>query len=219
MRQWQRQFRLNGQKQPHAIPTCSINYGDVSGERNHSGQPHQEGLREKLLKADEYFTVKFDREYITVSPLQHADCVDDELRKMYWCLCSAPPKSTFITCDSPVVVRFSTGKGVAFGGGFGHPSATVTFPISPNVCLYLSRTLNRKAITLTPTAVKKLNRRMAINAERNIFASERSAGVEKLVEKYSITRNFPRIDSKEIIKRFRSRGTQASGDPSSPLPV
>ena len=81
----------------------------------------KEGLREKLLKADEYFTVKFDREYITVSPLQHADCVDDELRKMYWCLCSAPPKSTFITCDSPVVVRFSTGKGVAFGGAFRTP--------------------------------------------------------------------------------------------------
>ena len=171
----------------------------------------KEGLREALLKADEYFTVKFDREYITVSPLQHADCVDDELRKMYWCLCSAPPKYTFITCDSPVVVRFSTGKGVAFGGGFGHPTATITFPISPNVCLYLSRTLNRKAVTLTPEAVKKMNRRMAINAERHVFASEKSAGVEKLVEKYSITRSLPRIDSKELIESFRSRGKIKSG--------
>ncbi|ULA62070.1 MAG: hypothetical protein LZF60_420004 [Nitrospira sp.] len=168
----------------------------------------KEILREKLLNADEHFTVKFDQKYITFSPLHYAECVREELLKMYWCLCTGPQNFAFITCDAPVVVRFRGKKGVGYGGGFGHPTATVVFPVSPNVCLYMSRNFKGKAIHVTAEFVKKMNRRMAFNAERNVYASERSAGIEKLVEKYSFTQSLPRIDAKEIKESFRNRKTQ-----------
>lgn len=165
----------------------------------------KEQVREKILAFDEHFIVKFDPQYVTFSPLQYADDIFKELKKMYWCLCSAPSGSAFITSDSPVVVRFRKNAGLAFGGGFGHPTAQVTFPISPKVCLYLSRTFNCKATLVKSTVVKKLNRRTAINAERYVFASERITGIEKLVRKYAFTRNQPRVDTKEFIEHIRNR--------------
>lgn len=165
----------------------------------------KEQFRKLALNFDENFTVKIDAKYATLSPLAQADAVCNELKKMYWCLCSAPKEWDFITSDSPVVVRFRKGDGVAFGGGFGHPTAQVTFPISPRVCLYLSRTFNRKAVAVNPTFVKNANRRTAINAERYVFASQLSEGIEKLAKKYSVTRKQPRLDKGEMVEDMRIR--------------
>lgn len=162
-------------------------------------------VRALLFNFDENFIVKIDTKYATLSPLRHADAVCIELKKMYWCLCSAPREWDFITSDSPVVVRFRKGNGVAFGGGFAHPTAQVTLPISPRVCLYLSRTFNRKSASVNSAFVKMVNRRMAINAERYVFASSMSEGIERLVKKYSDTRQSPRCDKAEIIDDMRTR--------------
>lgn len=97
----------------------------------------KEQVREMLLNLDQHVTVKIDQKYATFSPLGHADAIYDELINFYWCLCTAPSGWNFITSDSPVVVRFHKDNGFAFGGGFGHPTAKVTFPISPRVCLHL----------------------------------------------------------------------------------
>jgi hypothetical protein len=165
----------------------------------------KEQVREILLNFDDNFTVKIDPKYATFSPLGHADTIFDELKKFYWCLCTAPPGWNFITSDSPVVVRFRKGDGVAFGGGFGHPTAQVTFPISPRVCLYLSRTFRFKTVSVNSTVLKNVNRRTAINAERYVFASQLSEGIEKLIKKYSFTRKQPRLDKAEMIENIKIR--------------
>jgi hypothetical protein len=174
----------------------------------------KEQFRKLALNFDENFTVKVDAKYATLSPLAHADAVCNELKKMYWCLCFAPKEWDFITSDSPVVVRFRKGNGVAFGGGFGHPTAQVTFPISPRVCLYLSRNHRWKSVSVSSTFVKNANRRTAINAERYVFASQGSEGIEKLVKKYSFTRKQPRLDKDEMIENMRHRAKHRK----SPLP-
>jgi hypothetical protein len=170
----------------------------------------KEHFRKLAFNFDENFTIKFDTKYTTLSPLAYADAINNELKKMCWCLCSAPKERNFITSDFPVVVRFGKGKNFAFGGGFGHPTAQVTFPISPKVCLYLSRTYRRKAVLVDSSFVKEANRRMVINAERYIFASQLSEGIEKLVKKYSYTRQLPRLDKAEVIENMRKRKPQQS---------
>ena len=154
---------------------------------------------------EEHFIVKVDSKYATLSPLQHADDIYDELKKMYWCLCTAPTDWNFITSDSPVVVRFRKEDGVAFGGGFGHSTAQIIFPISPQVCLYLSRNFRYKAVKVNSSFVKNAHRRTAINAERFVFASLPSDGIEKLVKKYALTRHQPKLDRDEMIENIKNR--------------
>ena len=175
----------------------------------------KEQFRKLALNFDENFTVKIDAKYATLSPLAHADAVCNELKKMYWCLCSAPKEWDFITSDSPIVVRFKKGKGFGFGGGFGHPTAQVTFPISPRVCLLLSRNFKWKAFAVNSSFVKDANQRMAINADRYVFASRLSEGTEKLTKKYSYTREMPRLDKAEVIEGMRKRKHRNSHRPPS----
>lgn len=174
-------------------------------EKSISPELTKDKFREMAENFGEHFIVKFDSKYLTFSPLQHADAIFEELKKMYWCLCSAPTGWSFITSDSPLVVRFRKGDGVAFGGGFGHPTAQVIFPISPHVCLYLSRNFRYKAFNVNSTFVKNANRRTAINAERFVFASLPSDGIEKLVKKYAFTRHQPRLDKDEMIENMKNR--------------
>jgi hypothetical protein len=124
----------------------------VAGDSITSKLFTKEQVREKLLHFDKHFIVKIDQKYTTFSPLPHADAIYSELTKMYWCLCTAPAGIHFITCDSPVVVRFKKGDGV----GFGHPTAEVTFPISPNVCIVLTRYNKYKALSVDSEFVKKV---------------------------------------------------------------
>ncbi|MEI8015198.1 MAG: DUF4238 domain-containing protein [Nitrospira sp.] len=165
----------------------------------------KEQIREQLLNFDEHFIVKFDQKYVTFSPMVHSDAIFTELKKMFWCLSTAPAGMHFITSDSPVVVRFKKGDGAGFGGGFGHPTAEVTFPISPTVCLWLSRHNRYKALPITSESVKNMNRRMAINSERYVFAHELRNGTESLVKKHSFTRQQPRLDKDEVIESIRAR--------------
>lgn len=165
----------------------------------------KEKISEMAKNLDEHFVVKFDPQYTTFSPLMHAEAIFNELKSMYWCLCSAPKGWDFITSDSPVVVRFRKERGVAFGGGFGHPTAKVIFPISPQVCLYLSRNFPYKAKKVNSSFVKNANRDTAINAERFVFASLHSDGIENLVKKYAFTRHQSRLDKNEMIENMRNR--------------
>ena len=91
-----------------------------------------------------------------------------------------------------------------FGGGFGHPTAEVTFPISPNVCIGLTRYNKYKALSVDSEFVKKVNRRMALNAERYVFSHELKKGIESLVKKNSFTRQLPRVDKEEILANLRA---------------
>lgn len=174
-------------------------------EKTISPELTKDKFREMAEKFDEHFLVKIDPKYATFSPLKHWDAIFNELKKMYWCLCSAPTGWSFITSDSPVTVRFRKEGGVAFGGGFGHPTAQIIFPISPQVCLYLSRNFRYKAFNVNSTFVKNANRRTAINAERFVFSSLLSDGIEKLVKKYAFTRLQPRLDKDEMIANMRNR--------------
>jgi len=186
-----------------------------------SGPPPigKEEYRKLALEVDQRFVLQVDPEHATLSPLAHADAICQELKKMYWCLCSAPKDTDFITSDSPLVVRFrKESGGLAFGGGFGHQAAQVTFPLSPRACLYLSRTCRWKALSVSSTFVKNANRRTVINAERYVFASQRSSGIEKLVKKYAGTRHHPRIDKQEVIEDMRRRAIQRQSALSGPQP-
>lgn len=116
----------------------------------------KEQMREMILHFDEHFIVKFDQRYTTFSPMRHADVIFDQLKGMYWCLCTAPDSAHFITADTPVVVRFKKGKGFGFGGGFGHATAEVTFPISPTVCIWLTRHNKYKRLRITSKFVKEI---------------------------------------------------------------
>lgn len=62
------------------------------------------------------------------------------LLELNWSICDAPSGADFLTGDSPVtsIALFDDGM-VQFGANFVHPNFEVSFPISPSVCLYLTK--------------------------------------------------------------------------------
>jgi hypothetical protein len=67
-----------------------------------------------------------------------------------WCVCRAPSHEYYITGDCPLVcfVLKENGKAM-FGAGFRLPNVEVSFPLTPEICLYLDRrhTQNYRAIS------------------------------------------------------------------------
>jgi hypothetical protein len=91
-----------------------------------------------------------------------------------------------------------------FGGGFGLPNAEVTFPLSPDKCLYLDRKNTSAYRAVSKKIVKEINRRTAWMADRFIISMIRTNYVNRIVEKSSVTIKKPKMDKKELIKIFKS---------------
>ena len=125
---------------------------------------------------------------------------------MNWCLCRAPSNMYFITSDCPLVCFVPNDNGTAiFGGGFGLPNAEVTFPLSPQKCLYLDKKHTQKYRAISKTVLKEINKRTAWTAERMIISHHRNNYVERLNKWASGSLKLPKIDKERFIDDFNKR--------------
>jgi len=121
-----------------------------------------------------------------------------------WCLCSAPSGSFFITSDAPACVFVLEADGRAIlGGGLGRRDAEVILPLSPDVCLLLSRKHAARRMAVGKEAVRGFNRRTAAHSERFIISPYRAAGVAELTDEWRHTRQRPKLDPEAIEKEMR----------------
>jgi hypothetical protein len=115
------------------------------------------------------------------------------LVSMNWRLMRATESMNFITSDCPVCPCVIEERRAKFGSLFDHPRVEVTFPLSPQVCLVLSRKESFLGALSDGIALREVNRRTAFMAERFVYARQRSKGVQDLVSHFSYTRRSPKI--------------------------
>jgi len=158
-----------------------------------------------LENFEENFHVSMSKKPAMAMSLLLTEEVDRQLLNMNWCIYRAPRDSFFITCDSPLVCFVLDKNGMAtFGGGFGLPNAEVTFPLSPDECLYLDRKQTNAYRAISKKIVKEINRRTAWMAERFIISMIRTNCVKRIVEESSVTIKEPKMDKKKLIQIFKS---------------
>lgn len=158
-----------------------------------------------LQSADKDFKFTMNEKPAMLLNLMMTEDIHLQLLEMNWCLCRAPSNSHFICSDSPLVCFVLDGDGrAAFGGGYSLPSVEVTFPISPERCLYLNRKPTQKYRAVSQEFVKEINRRTAWAAERFIIATDKTDQIKNICEWASQSTELPKIDKNEVIRRFKN---------------
>jgi hypothetical protein len=170
-----------------------------------------EELRDLVGNVERRFEIRVNDTFALATTLRMFETVEKRLREFYWCLSTAPPSSEFISCDSPLVIVFREGNKMGLGGGFGHPNAEVSFPLSPKVCLTLDRRTNLKRKILGDSGVLELNRRAAAVAERYIFSAQKTQYVHKLVEAFAVTRKMPKVSRNALRAHLESKSGLIKG--------
>ncbi len=164
-----------------------------------------EEMQNILKNFEENFLVSMSKKPAMAMSLLLTDEVNGQLLDMNWCIWRAPHDSFFITCDSPLVCFVLEKNGMAtLGGGFGLPNAEVTFPLSPDKCLYLDRKHTQSYRDVCKKMVREINRRTAWIAERFIISKIKTNYVKRILETSSVTIKMPKMDKKKLIQNFKS---------------
>ncbi|MEW6145133.1 MAG: DUF4238 domain-containing protein [Thermodesulfobacteriota bacterium] len=118
-----------------------------------------------------------------------------QLMDMNWCLCRSQSDILYVTSDAPLVPLASRYDGLPqIGVGYGLRDVEVTMPISPTLCIHMSRKPLQKYRAVNKDFVKEINRRTSWNAEKMIISSIRSNNVYKLNSWASNSLTQPKID-------------------------
>jgi hypothetical protein len=157
--------------------------------------------QEFLKSTDKNFKVSMNEKFAMGMSLLMTQDVFLQLLEMNWCLCRAPSGSYFICSDMPLVSFVLDNDGRAmFGGGLSLPSVQVTFPISPEKCLYLDRKQSQRYRAASKAFVREINRRTAWAAERFIISTNKTKYVQELCTWASRSIELPKLDKDEILK-------------------
>jgi len=100
----------------------------------------------------------------------------------------APESMDFVTSDSPLSVCAALPDGrVEVGAGIGLPTAEVVLPLSPRRALHLARAPLPRRRRASVSHARAFNRRIAVQAERLVFASRFAKRTVNLVADVSWT--------------------------------
>jgi hypothetical protein len=146
-----------------------------------------------LRNIEERLKLSIQNEYPLVASLQQAETIRDELMAMDWGMGEAPKDTFYLTGDTPLCVFLPSDDGRAsFGGGFGQKAVEVTFPLSPNRCLFIRRQAS------TQLSLREINRRTAHVAEQYVISPYRSPPADAFVEHARQTHGLPKMDREEF---------------------
>ncbi len=162
-----------------------------------------EQMQAILESTDKDFYISFNEKPAMALSLKMSKAIHYELVRMNWCLCRAPSDTEFISGDAPLVcfVLDKNGRAI-FGGGYGTPNAEVTFPLSPEKCLYLDHRHNQRYRAVNHKLVKEINKRTAWAAERFIVSRHKSDYAAELSFWSSKSINMPKMDKRELFRQF-----------------
>jgi Protein of unknown function (DUF4238) len=156
-----------------------------------SGVPFEEQLN-KLAKIKLEYTTKVP-DFVFARNVVRTSVFERVLYLMDWAFFRSSENQDFITSDNPVV--FSTGRGLK------HDDAVIFFPLSRKLCLQgMWRSQYRGAyVQATNSQIGVINRYVAQNADREIYASYKSRVLADFVYKWIDTFESPN-------ERIRHRG-------------
>jgi hypothetical protein len=109
------------------------------------------------------------------------------LVQMEWVLVAASPGTEYVTSDNPVCREApARDERSAWNPGLGLASVEVTFPITREFALLASwQPFTRRHLVASPAAVREVNRRTVMSAQRFVYSPGKSVGLLRLVKKHS----------------------------------
>jgi len=159
-----------------------------------------------LSEAPDKFNISMNKKAATGMSLISTFDIFYELIHMNWCLYRSPSNIHFITSDCPLVSFVLDDKGNAlFRAGIKLQNVQITFPISPEKCLYLDRKNKKRYRAVNKKVVKEINKRSAWTSERFLISHIRMKSVQKLCDWSSSTLNQKKIDKNKLKKEFEKR--------------
>ncbi len=170
-----------------------------------SGDLTVEEVQNILENTDKNIKVKMNEKVAMAVSISTTEALYTELLQMNWCLYRAPSNAFFICGDAPLVCFVLNPDGTAiFGGGFRLPNAEITFPISPEKCIYIDRKHPHKYRAVSHRVVKEINRRTAWAAERFIISTHKCNYSSELLQWSAKSIEKPKMDKKELLKLFET---------------
>lgn len=159
-----------------------------------------------LSEAPDKFNISMNKKAATGISLISTRDIFYELIHMNWCVYRSPSKIYFITSDCPLVTFVLDDKDNAlFGAGIKLKNVQITFPISPEKCLYLDRKNKKRYRAVNKKVVNEINKRTAWTAERFLISHIRMKSVQKLCDWSSSTLNQKKIDKNMLKKEFEKK--------------
>lgn len=105
--------------------------------------------------------------------------------KMNWRFLIATDDFKFATCDNPLCYVDPTHDPKSwYGFGLGNKNIEVTFPISKDLAFLGTWTKKDGYTQSTNNLVKSVNHRTCLNASRFVYASQKSGGLNRVVQRY-----------------------------------
>jgi Protein of unknown function (DUF4238) len=172
--------------------------------------PDMHATKEKLREAidvaqdPERMRLSPSGNFTVRSPFLFADEIAPPLVLMNWSFLESPQNVDFVTSDSPVSVYAVDARGYAHVGvGFGLRTAEITFPITPRVALRLAWREQPQYRTITERLAWNINRRAALQAHRQVYASKKSRRLLALVQEAAAGEPEHRVLSHGPLIQFR----------------
>lgn len=104
------------------------------------------------------------------------------LNKHTWSIIRAPEGIEWITSDNPVVrLNYYEEGSYDFKGGWGNKGSEIIFPLSPKLLLYTQVGNEARMNTVSIELATTLNRFIAENAHRHIFASNPTDEISNII--------------------------------------
>lgn len=142
-----------------------------------------EELRKWVLEGE--YDIKANPEFALGMALSTTREVFSVFLGMKWTFVKATDEYKFLTGDNPLFYCDPTHDPNSFYGvGLLNKNVEVTFPISKDLALFASWKGKEGYIQAKNKLVKDINRRTVLAALRFVFSSERSDGINKLVQKH-----------------------------------
>jgi len=155
--------------------------------------PTKDGLLRFKMKDKHALKMSFDT----------VEVISSLFMQMNWSLCITK-KSFFITSDAPLTVLSKIGKGFIIGSGFAMQNASISFPLSPKVCLVGKYMPLKNKVYVEGDYVDSINKRTIYMAERFVISTYRSNKICKAV-KNCPNYQKPRLDEEILKNNFRKK--------------
>jgi hypothetical protein len=146
----------------------------------------REKLRKSLIDPSGYeFHIHKNR--VLQSTLNMAEKVEPLIFNMKWSILEAK-HGFFITSDNPLIKRVSKGSShpIYGDGGFANKTVEVTFPLSPELILFLSWKVSINGITpITHRIyVDDINQAIAAQSEQFLYSHVKHSKIQKMAVKF-----------------------------------
>lgn len=122
--------------------------------------------------------------------------IEKVLAAMKWMFLKAPQEVKFVCSDNPVSYNDQTHNPRSYWGvGLSNENIEVTFPISRDLACIggWKQNIKERFIQATPESTKEINRRTVRSAEFEVYASQKSQAIWRLVQKHQNSADRVRV--------------------------